>query len=331
MPNIKIRGQTVDVDIESELREFDWGYRARWTPDKLIAASPFRYDQTPSFFCNLDGPYAGTWKDSGAYDVEGESGGFVKLLAFLRNESYEETEDYLLAAYGYRPDGTLKMPKLNLRLPKPFRALPETTIDQAVSPYLSRRGISAEVQCMVGVGKGAYRGFTAIPWRMPDGRLANVKYRATRGKAFFYHRGGYPIRHLVWGSDIVYSQRVRIAVLCEAEIDAMSWWTVGQPAVAIGGVAFTEEQADILRRSPLEEIWLGGDNDKAGQKFNEQAERMLHGYVRLRAIEWPDGVKDANESLAKNGCIYHISKTLQACYNMVAVPHGRNLGAGKSR
>lgn len=63
MPEIKVRGQTLDIDIETELREFDWT-RARWTADKLQAASPMRYDQTPSFFVNLDGEYAGTWSDS---------------------------------------------------------------------------------------------------------------------------------------------------------------------------------------------------------------------------------------------------------------------------
>ncbi len=39
MSEIKIRDQTLDIDIESELREFEWE-QCRWTPDKLLAASP---------------------------------------------------------------------------------------------------------------------------------------------------------------------------------------------------------------------------------------------------------------------------------------------------
>ena len=87
MAGIKIRGQTVNVDIQSELEVFEWS-RPKWSESKLIACSPFRYDHSPSFFVNLDGDYAGTWGDSGAYDDEWSKGGFIKLLSFLRRETY---------------------------------------------------------------------------------------------------------------------------------------------------------------------------------------------------------------------------------------------------
>lgn len=295
MPIIKIRGHDVDVDVRGELEAFEWG-RPRWSNDKLIAASPFRYDRSPSFFVNLDGEYAGAWADSGFYDEEWKSGGFVKLLAFLRNETYEEAEDYLLSEYSVDYGAELKMAPPNLRLDKPFRALPESTIEAGVSTYLSSRGISEEVQRMAGVGKSKHPGFTAIPWRQPSGRLANVKYRATRGKTFFYERGAWPIRKLVYGADLVWKKAVESVVLCEAEIDALSWWTVGQPAVAVGGVAFTDSQADIIKRLPTECIILGGDNDKAGRKFNEVAADKLKGYFRLKEADY-GRYKDANESL----------------------------------
>lgn len=294
MANIKIRGQTVDIDVEEELRQFDWGYRARWTSDKLIAASPFRYDKSPSFFVNLDGHYAGTWKDSGAYDSDWESGGFVKLLAFLRNESYEETEDYLIGVYGWRPEDVVKLPTVSFSLPKQFKPLSESLIERNISPYLLKRGINSGVQQTVGVGKGRYRNFTAIPWRLPDGRLANVKYRATRGKTFFYEQGGWPIRKLVWGADLVHKLKPPSVVLCEAEIDAMTWWSAGQAAIAVGGVTFTSEQADIIKRLPVEYLILGGDNDKAGRKFNEIVTDKLWRYMRLKTVDYSP-YKDANE------------------------------------
>lgn len=296
MPNIKIRGQTVDIDIEAELREFDWGYRARWTPTKLISASPFRYDQTPSFFVNLDGEYAGTWKDSGAYDSEWESGGFVKLLSFLRNETYEETAEYLLEKYGVHDTDELKLRLPKLKLPEgPPKLLPESIITPGVSRYLLRRGIDAKIGGLYGVGACRYKGFVAIPWRLPDGRLANVKYRSTRGKTFFYERNAYPIRKLVWGLDVVNRLNAKRAALCEAEIDAMTWTASGVAyGIATGGVTFTDEQADLIKRSSIEELILGGDNDKAGRKFNEAVRQKLSGYVRLYEIDY-GGAKDANE------------------------------------
>ena len=293
MAIIKIRGQDVDVDVEEELRQFNWT-RPRWTSDKLIAASPFRYDKTPSFFVNLDGEYAGAWGDSGFYDEDWKSGGFVKLLAFLRDETYEETTEYLLLNYGMPARSeSLKLRLPKIRPPQRFEPLPETCITQAISPYLSSRGISAEAQQMAGVGYGKQKGFCAIPWRLPNGRLANVMYRATRGKVFFYERGGFPIRRLVWGIDITHRQQAKIAVICEAPIDALTWLSAGVAAIAVGGVNFTDWQADLIKRSPIETVILGADNDKAGAKLNELVKRKLRGHVRIGSVDYGDK-KDAN-------------------------------------
>src|SRR5690606_8349900 len=158
---IKIRGQTLNVDIETELREFEWS-RPRWTSDKLLAASPFRYDSHPSFFVNLEGEYAGSWADSGYYDEDWKSGNFVKLLAFLRQETYEETEEYLLSEYGIptNPD-SLKLRLPMITLPAPFDPLDDAIVTPATSKYFLSRAIDAETQVKYGVGYGKQFGFCA--------------------------------------------------------------------------------------------------------------------------------------------------------------------------
>src|SRR5690625_6287102 len=88
---ITVSGKQVEVDIEGELRRYPW-HKERWTSEKLIACSPFRDDNTPSFFVNLSGEYAGTWGDSGAYEDEYRSGNFVKLLGFLRRSEEHTSE-----------------------------------------------------------------------------------------------------------------------------------------------------------------------------------------------------------------------------------------------
>ena len=300
---ITIRGQTLDIDIESELREFEWT-RSRWTSDKLLAASPFRYDGHPSFFVNLTGEYAGTWADLGAYDAEWASGNFVKLLAFLRQETYEETEEYLLEMYGVpvsKEKIFLRLPPI--KLPETFEPLNEELVTPAFSKYLAKRSIGQETQEMYGIGYGRQKGFTGIPWRLPDGRLANVMYRATRGKLFFYEKNGMPRRKLVYGIDVVKRLNARTAALCEAPIDALSWYeaTEGEVVgIATGGVTISDEQAEMIKRSSIESIILAGDNDKAGAKFNSECERKLRGYVRLARADY-GSKKDANAVLTANG------------------------------
>lgn len=305
MPTIPIRGIDYDVDVEGELRQFDW-VKPRWTDEKLIAASPFRYDNKPSFFVRLQ-PYghfpAGVWADLGAYDDEWKSGNFVKLLSFLRNETYEETEDYLRTKYGFiagSDEIVLRPPRLKLKRER--RPL-SIDVEPTVTGYLSRRGIGPDIQRLFGVGFDEPTQAVMLPWRLPDGRLANVKFRRTQGKAFWYiaeQAGGWPIRELVYGIDVVYAQNIRAAALVEAEIDAMSFWTAGVPAIAVGGASFGRAKLDVILRSPIEELIIATDNDKAGEKLRVEIERELRGKLRLKHARF-DGVKDANEALQKYG------------------------------
>jgi hypothetical protein len=301
LPKINVKGRVVDVDIRGELERFSW-QRARWTDTKLIAASPFRYDRTPSFFVNLDGKYAGTWKDSGAYDSEWESGGFVKLLAFLRNETEDETAEYLIETYALSHDFenlTLRIPRLTIQ--RKGRSLDSAILAgfQTDYSYLKGRGISEDVQRQMGVRYDAASQAVVIPWFTPDGKLANIKYRKTRGKAFWYHRGGngLPIRDLVYGLD----WRAKVAVLTEAEIDAMSWRQVGVTGLATGGVSFTSAKRDLILRSAIERLYVATDNDKAGRKLRDEVIRALRGRVELFSVEFERGFKDSNEVLVRAG------------------------------
>lgn len=295
---IKIRGQTADIDFRTELEQFNW-IRPKWSNDKLIAASPFRYDQTPSFFVSLTGQYAGCWSDSGAYDSEWASGGFVKLIAFLRNETYEEAEDYLLATY-VMPDDTagVKLKPINLRIQRVRQSLNTSVLDRYNEDYtyLRSRGISERVQQQVGVRFDAGSKAAVIPWFGADGRLDNVKYRKTYGKTFWYYQGGRPIRELVYGIN----NAGKSTIICEAEIDAMSWMEAGYAAVAVGGASFNRWKHDVLLRSSIEELIIATDNDKAGGKLRREIVEAMRGKVRLRNA-YVEGAKDANEALVKYG------------------------------
>ena len=298
---LRIRNQDVQVDITEELSRFDWGNRAKWTSEKLIAPSPFRYDRSPSFFVNLSGQYAGTWGDSGHYDQEWASGNFTKLLSYLRNETYEETEEYLLCEYGLNDYQTelVKIRPVKLRLQQARQLLRSDILSQYKEDYtyLKNRGISERVQRQMGVLYDPQGKAAVIPWSAPDGRLANVKYRKTYGKTFWYEKGGRPIREIVYGIE----QAEATTVICEAEIDAMSWMEAGYSAVAVGGASFNAWKRDLILRSPIEELIIATDNDKAGGKLRKEIETMMRGHVRIRRAYVCAECKDANEALAKYG------------------------------
>lgn len=286
------------VDVKAELENFEWGFNTKWTHNKLIAASPFRYDASPSFFVNLidNGYGAGSWADSGAYDADYASGDFVKLLSFLRNETREETVEYLAELYlpEYR-EITKLSPRQIRRKAQPIY-LDESQFERVVSPYLLSRGISAATQQKAGIlYNPQHKGFCAFAWRDRQGRLCNVKYRATRGKLFFYERNATPIRDLIYGAESVVIDAGPL-IICEAEIDRLSWVEAGYQAVAVGGIAVSKRKIEILRSLPAKQFIIAGDNDKAGRRFEQRLYDALCGLDRKIAVKlYPH--KDANDIL----------------------------------
>jgi DNA primase len=300
VPTIKIRSHSVDVDVRTELEQFNWT-RPKWSTDKLIAASPFRYDKSPSFFVNVTGEYAGCFGDSGAYDQEWASGNFVKLLSFLRNETYEETEEYLLGEYGRQDDQseTVAIRPISLVIQRNRQPLNADILTKYTEDftYLKNRGISERVQRQMGVLYDRESKAAVIPWNLTEKKLKNVKFRTVYGKTFWYYKGGQPIRELVYGIE----QAQPTTIICEAEIDALSWMEAGYAAVAVGGASFNGWKRDLLLQSPVEELIIATDNDKAGGKLRNEIEKAMRGYVRVRQAYVRADCKDANEALMKYG------------------------------
>jgi DNA primase len=302
---LRIRGINLDINIRSELEQYNF-YRARWSPDKLIASSPFRYyaDSKPSFFVCLDetSDYYGCWKDSGAIDPEWSSGGFVKLLSFLRNEDYESTIEYLLVTYASSWDGnpdkiTLDTSKYRFEATK--QRIKADILDKYKfrHPYFGKRGISEKVQRLYNVGYDKRTKSITLPWYNADQTLANVKYRRTDSKIFWYTKDAVPISRLLYGINVIYAQRAKTSVICEGESDALSFAEAGIPAIGIGGSSFNTTKADLIVRSPIERLIIGTDNDVVGRKIRDDIVASLAGRIELAEITWPERYKDANDVL----------------------------------
>lgn len=299
MALIRVRGTNVDVDILAELNNFSWNGVRTPIRDKFIACSPFRNERRPSFFVNLTGEYAGTWRDSGYVDDNYEKGNFVKLLAFLRGETELETEEYLLDIYGMPAswdDLTLKAPKLTIEKRKTFLPFEVLKPYAYRHPYLERRGIPERIQRGLKIGYDPKRKAVVIPWFDPMGRLGNLKFRSVKSKVFWYQEGAVPVRNLIYGMHVIYKKGIEEAVLVEAEIDAMTWWAYGVPAIAVGGVSISDKQASIIKRSPLKRLTVCPDNDESGKKLVEIVRQKLTGYIELCSTGVPAPFKDANEA-----------------------------------
>jgi hypothetical protein len=288
------------VDVRAEIEKYEWG-NATWSDDKLIAASPFRYDNSPSFYVYFTDERAGFFGDSGAFDDEFRRGGIVKLLSFLRNETTEETIEYLEETYGAQElaeGDTIILPTISIKQRRKRVVIPESIVSayEDEYTYLLGRGIDESTQHKLGIKYNRERNAVALPWRHPNSQLANVKYRKVNSKAFWYESAAHPIRELVYCLDVINRDLAKKAYICEAEIDAASFWAMGFPAIATGSGSISPIQVELIAKSPIEQLVIAVDDDAAGDHLAAQIHGHFHTRMPVSRVKF-GGEKDANAAL----------------------------------
>ncbi|MCY8256434.1 toprim domain-containing protein [Bacillus spizizenii] len=296
---ITIRRNEVDyelnVDVLEELSYYDWN-RARVKSEEMVACSPFRDEHSPSFSINLE---TGLWIDFGSIDEAYNKGNLITLLSFLRNETPQEVEDFLLEKYGIDLSDVDKL-ELNFDFNVETKVKPIIGIEEYKqyafrSPYLGKRGISEKVQRAFKIGFDKKSNAVAFPWMDIHGQIVNIKFRSTKSKQFYYHPTGQPLRDHIYGLHFIYKLRHETAYLVESEVDALYLWSHGFPAIALGGSKISDKRKQLLLRSPIKKLVLATDNDSVGQEIREKVKRLLVGHTELYEIVLPDNVKDVND------------------------------------
>ena len=89
-------------------------------------------------------------------------------------------------------------------------------------------------------------------------------------------------------------------ILTESVIDACSFHQAGvRNSIPLYGInGFTSDHLDLLKREGVKRAVLALDNDEAGRRATDSIkERLTAAGIEARPVEWPEGVKDANEVL----------------------------------
>jgi DNA primase catalytic core len=117
----------------------------------------------------------------------------------------------------------------------------------------------------------------------------------------------------------------KTVILCEALIDALSFWCAGFRNVtsAYGIEGFTPELLDAFKRHSIAETLIAFDRDEAGDRGAEKvAAALIEAGVTCRRVEFPKGM-DANEYALK---VAPATKAFE-----VALAGARLIGHGKGR
>lgn len=274
----------IHVDIQSYLERFEWEH-AKWTEDRLIAASPFRSDSHPSFFVNYNNDWAGTWGDSGT----GDSGNFIQLVAELHDTDYETAFEMLKEEFWIRP---YEAPAISVKLGvKKEKSIFDIPVHNP-SPYLLGRGISEETQQLYRTSEDEYK--VCLPYINGMGLATALKYRRTDNKDFFYEAGNNHLKNMLFGYHVIYEKLPNTLVICEAEIDAMTAYEMGFVGISLGAANLIERQVDLIKKVDVKNIIIGTDNDEKGNLAAKSIDDAFWKTHKLFRYDMPSG-NDLNQ------------------------------------
>lgn len=242
---------------------------------------------------NLSGELIGVWADW----ASGEKGDLLDLFCKCRgidlSSALREAADFIGEEFDLRGANVRTFSR-----PKPEGAEPSP--ESAVAKYLTnQRGLTREVIELYQI-KATDRGSIVFPYIGVDGVLRQQKFlaldRTADGKKRI--RVEKDCEPGLFGWQAI-EPKAREVTICEGEIDAMSLWMLGFPALSVpfgGGTGAKQDwiEHEWTNLARFETIYLALDMDPEGLKATREIANRL-GLHRCRIVELPK--KDANDCL----------------------------------
>jgi twinkle protein len=240
---------------------------------------------------HLSGTKAGVWADFNG----GAGGDLLDLWAQTKGVTIGEAIREAKAYLGIHEPEFAGYRKPVFRRPeKPECSRPRGN----VARYLANRGIEEKTLAAYRVAASKDDEEIIFPY-LRDGELVNVKYlkleRINNKKQIRLEKD---CEACLFGWQAI-PENTRTVALCEGEIDALTLWQFGIPALSVfsgaGNHTWIENEYERLER--FDEIFVCFDRDEAGEKgCRELVERL--GRERCRVVNLP--YKDANECLRQD-------------------------------
>lgn len=257
----------------------------------------------------------GLWVD---HAIPSRKGNMVQLWMTARNVGFRlalaEAADFL----GYTPPSDSSYDRKK-KPPEPraddlSKHLKPTKPGSRVWEWLTKdRKLSPNAIKAYGVCEGKYpydkesKLCAVFPFIDQNGHLQMVKWRDPDDKS--YIRTSTRSKKILFGIPAIPANQTEM-YLTEGELDAMAMFDLGCPAVSVpfGAKEVSKEPGDKNSEwiehsldkwiDPHLAIYLATDSDEVGRVAAKSIARRL-GLVKTHFINWPNGIKDANEFVLK--------------------------------
>ena len=258
----------------------------------------------------LSGPKAGIWSD---FATGSDSGDLLDLWCAARGMSLPEALDDARAWLGIERPKFDRQPKREYKLPpKPRCRAPQA---HGATDYLRyERHISEDALRAYKIAEDDNR--IVFPFLKPDGVLALAKTREAVDGAKPKPTAA-DCEPILFGWQAIPSD-ARDVVICEGEIDALTWWDYGFPCMSVpfGGGKGAKQQwieNEFERLERFERIFIAMDTDQPGQEAAQEIVMRL-GRHRCYVVDTPE--KDANACKAAGISADHMADCIRNARSM---------------
>lgn len=203
----------------------------------------------------------------------GEEGPFYHFVAECFDQSDEWAKEWLIENYS---DGLVEykidLPEINLVKEN------KTYLDENIlksfenfHPYMNTRRIDPKVREVFELKYDAKTKCIVFPVRDEKSNLVMLTRRSVENKTFIIDKEKEKPLYLLY---YVLNKNIKEVLVTEGQIDALTAWGYGFPAVASMG-SLSDHQIDLLNNSGLRIIYTMFDNDDAGKKFTNTLNKRL--------------------------------------------------------
>lgn len=162
---------------------------------------------------------------------------------------------------------------------------------QSYHPYMTKRKLTSEVISKFKIKYDPNSQCIIFPvWDEND----NLLFLTSRNVNYKYYHLPKDIEKPIYLLNEINKLDIKEVVVCESQINCLTSWSYGIPAIALFGSTLTNYQRDILNKSSIRHYILALDGDDAGKKGVERFKKMIRKDVLVDVMEIPLN-KDVND------------------------------------
>lgn len=252
---------------------------------------------------NLEGEHRGHWVDWNGGEQKGD---LLDLWSQARSiplpEALKQAKEFLGIREPVLPERSYSKPVDDKK--------PLTADGKAMHWLVTVRKLDASVVNRFRVQGDAAHKAIVFPCYSPTGQLLNRSYRTTEEKKRVWQDTGAAPCLFGWQALGEEAYRNREILICEGQIDAMTWTQWGIPALSIpNGTGKTWLEFEWANLEAFKTIFLSFDQDAAGHANAAEVAGRL-GKHRVRFVRMPH--KDANAALQGGATASEAKKWVEA-------------------